>query len=48
MGYRQGVSDTREDCKKKEPKPGVAQLDPNYERGCNAGSAAALASAFCT
>ncbi|MFI8419669.1 hypothetical protein [Streptomyces sp. NPDC085479] len=47
MGYRQGVSDTREDCKKKEPKPGVAQIDPNYEKGYIAGSAAALASAFC-
>ncbi|MFI6150687.1 hypothetical protein [Streptomyces sp. NPDC051109] len=45
-GYRQGVADTKADCKKEPPKQGVAPLDPNYEKGYNAGSAAALAQ-FC-
>ncbi|MFI8518201.1 hypothetical protein ACIGEZ_10330 [Streptomyces sp. NPDC085481] len=47
MGYRQGVADTKEDCKKEPPKQGVAALDPNYEKGYNAGAAAVLASALC-
>ncbi|MFE7513854.1 hypothetical protein ACFU8I_21915 [Streptomyces sp. NPDC057540] len=47
MGYRQGVADTKADCKKNAPKQGVAALDPNYEKGYNAGAAAVLASALC-
>lgn len=47
MGYRQGVADTKADCKKDAPKQGVAALDPNYEKGYNAGAAAVLASALC-
>lgn len=46
-GFRQGLADTKEDCKKEPPKPGVAPLDPEYERGYNAGATAALASQLC-
>ncbi|MEU9378555.1 hypothetical protein AB0D94_33045 [Streptomyces sp. NPDC048255] len=46
-GFRQGLADTKEDCKKEPPKQGVAPLDPNFEKGYNAGAAAALASADC-
>ncbi|MFD9334961.1 hypothetical protein ACFWBF_11230 [Streptomyces sp. NPDC060028] len=45
-GYRQGVADTKADCKAEPPKHGLAPLDPNYEKGYNAGAAAALAQ-FC-
>ncbi|MET9885247.1 hypothetical protein ABZZ20_19365 [Streptomyces sp. NPDC006430] len=41
-GFRKGLADTKADCKKEPPLQGVAPLDPNYERGYNAGAQAAL------
>lgn len=41
-GFKKGLADTRADCKKEPPAQGVAPLDPNYERGYNAGALAAL------
>ncbi|WP_412075598.1 hypothetical protein ACLF6K_06675 [Streptomyces xanthophaeus] len=40
-GYRKGRADTKADCKVEAPPQGVAPLDPNYERGYNAGAKSA-------
>ncbi|MEU9286858.1 hypothetical protein AB0D57_19625 [Streptomyces sp. NPDC048275] len=40
-GFRDGLRETRETCKKEKPKTADA-LDPNYERGYDKGAARAL------
>ncbi|MFE3526941.1 hypothetical protein ACFXOD_36265 [Streptomyces sp. NPDC059161] len=44
-GFRQGLADTKADCKKQPPQ-GLTAVDPNFEKGYNAGAAAGLAK-FC-
>ncbi|WP_328621123.1 hypothetical protein [Streptomyces sp. NBC_00354] len=46
-GFRKGLADTKEDCKKKPQNQNLTQLDPNFEKGYNAGAAAALNSKAC-
>ncbi|MFF1493806.1 hypothetical protein [Streptomyces sp. NPDC058304] len=46
-GFRKGLAETQEGCKKKPQNQNLAQLDPNYEKGYNAGAAAALNSKAC-
>ncbi|MFF3431459.1 hypothetical protein [Streptomyces sp. NPDC002602] len=46
-GFRQGLADTRDDCKAKQPDQGLAAADPNFTKGYTDGSAAGLASAAC-
>ncbi|MFJ9079532.1 hypothetical protein ACIRO3_30490 [Streptomyces sp. NPDC102278] len=46
-GFRQGLADTRDDCKADQPDQGLAAVDPNFTKGYADGSAAGLASAAC-
>lgn len=41
-GYRRGLADTKADCQVNAPPQGLVPLDPNYEKGYNAGAQAAL------
>ncbi|MEU9418921.1 hypothetical protein [Streptomyces sp. NPDC048272] len=46
-GFRQGFDDTKELCKKPNANKNLQALDPNFEKGFNAGVTAALNSNFC-
>ncbi len=46
-GFQKGLADTKASCTQKPPAQGLAPLDPNYEKGYNAGAQAALNSAAC-
>lgn len=46
-GFQRGLAETKASCTKKPPVQGLAPLDPNYERGYNAGAQAALNSKAC-
>ncbi|MFI9065291.1 hypothetical protein ACIGQE_26045 [Streptomyces sp. NPDC053429] len=45
-GYQKGFDDTKAHCKMTQQN-NLTQLDPNYEKGYNAGAKAALESKFC-
>ncbi|MFI5827648.1 hypothetical protein ACIA6C_10340 [Streptomyces sp. NPDC051578] len=45
-GYQKGFDDTKAHCKMTQQN-NLTQLDPNYEKGYNAGAKAALDSKFC-
>ncbi|GHB79591.1 hypothetical protein GCM10010347_57540 [Streptomyces cirratus] len=48
-GFRKGFDDTKTTCKAvgEQKQNNLTQLDPNYEKGYNAGAKAALESKFC-
>ncbi|MEV0415480.1 hypothetical protein AB0I68_33080 [Streptomyces sp. NPDC050448] len=46
-GFKKGLADTKATCKKAQSQNNLTQLDPNYEKGYNAGAQAAL-NKYCT
>ncbi|MEU6893997.1 hypothetical protein ABZ934_19760 [Streptomyces sp. NPDC046557] len=46
-GFKKGFDETKANCKAAAPPQGFNQLDPNFEKGFNAGAKAALESKFC-
>ncbi|NXY96246.1 hypothetical protein HYE82_18010 [Streptomyces sp. BR123] len=46
-GFQKGMAETRAGCAKKPLAQGFAQVDPNFEKGYNAGAQAALNSKAC-
>ncbi|MFF1559892.1 hypothetical protein [Streptomyces sp. NPDC058279] len=46
-GFKKGFDETKANCKAAAPPQGLTQIDPNFEKGFNAGAKAALESKFC-
>lgn len=46
-GFKKGFAETKANCKAPAPQNNLTQLDPNFEKGFNAGAKAALESKFC-